>query len=130
MVKKRTKKTKKKDATKMTDDDGLQYHIKLKPGDMPNVVIMPGDPKRVSKIAKQWESRQKIAEYRQFVTYVGKYRNNEVAALSSGIGPPACEIAITELNNIGVNNIIRVGSCGSLREEIEIGELIISEAAV
>ncbi|MCE7736816.1 MAG: nucleoside phosphorylase [Candidatus Heimdallarchaeota archaeon] len=119
-----------KNATTMADDDGLQYHIKVKPGDLPNVVIMPGDPKRVTKIAQQWDNKKKIAEYRQFVTYSGSYKGNQVAALSSGIGPSACEIALTELNNVGVKNIIRVGSCGTLREDIDLGELIISEAAV
>lgn len=130
MAKKRTKKTITKNATTMTDKEGVQYHIKLKKGDVPDVVILPGDPKRVLKIAKQWDTNKKIAEYRQFVTYSGQYKGKPVAALSSGIGPSACEIAITELNNIGVNNIIRVGSCGTLREDIELGELIISEAAV
>ncbi|MFV2013903.1 MAG: nucleoside phosphorylase [Candidatus Heimdallarchaeota archaeon] len=130
MTKKKSKVTKKNNATIVADDDGLQYHIKVKPGDLPDVVIMPGDPKRVVKIARQWDNKKKIAEYRQFVTYSGYYKGKQIAALSSGIGPSACEIAITELNNVGVKNIIRVGSCGTLRKEIELGELIISEGAV
>ena len=121
---------KKTSATTVSTDDGLQYHIKIKPGDLPNVVIMPGDPKRVAKIASNWDTKKKFAEYRQFVTYKGQFKGEEMAAISSGIGPSACEIVTTELNNVGVKNIIRVGSCGTLREEIEIGELIISEAAV
>lgn len=130
MTKRKTKATKIKNATTMADDDGVQYHIKVKPGDLPDVVILPGDPKRVTKIAKQWDNQKKIAEYRQFVTYTGNYKGKQIAAISSGIGPSACEIAITELNNVGVKNVIRVGSCGTLREDIELGELIISEAAV
>lgn len=121
---------KKISATTVSTDEGLQYHIKAKPGDLPNVVIMPGDPKRVVKIANQWDTKKKFADYRQFVTYKGQYKDKEIAAISSGIGPSACEIVLAELNNVGVKNIIRVGSCGTLKKDIELGELIISEAAV
>jgi uridine phosphorylase len=119
-----------KNAEHVETNDGTQYHLKVKPGDLSDIVLLPGDPKRVAKITAQWDNSEKIAEYRQFVSYTGKYKGTEISAVSSGIGSSAVEIAITELKNVGVNNIIRVGSSGTLRADIEIGELIISEAAV
>lgn len=118
------------DAEKIIDDEGLQYHLKVKPGDLAQTVLLPGDPKRVVKIAEQWETAQQVADYRQFLSYSGTYKQVPISATSSGIGPAASEIALAELKNVGVENIIRVGSCGALQPEIELGDLIISEGAV
>ena len=118
------------DAERVETEEGLQYHIKVKPGDLPNMVLMPGDPKRVKKIAEQWDDPQKVADYRQYVSYKGNYKGAPIAALSSGIGPAAVEIAVAELKNVGMEHIIRVGSCGALHEDINLGDVIISEAAV
>ena len=119
-----------RDATKVQTEEGEQYHLKVKPGDLAPTVLLPGDPKRASKIASQWDSHQKIAEYRQFVSYTGKYLGAPISVTSSGIGPSACEIAQIELKNVGIENVIRVGSCGALQEDMELGDLVISEAAV
>ncbi|MHA2169581.1 MAG: nucleoside phosphorylase [Candidatus Kariarchaeaceae archaeon] len=119
-----------KSATSVETDEGLQYHLQVKPGDLSETVLMPGDPKRVKKIAKQWDESKKVADYRQYTSYTGLYKGINVSAISSGIGPPACEIAITELKNVGTKHIIRVGSCGVLQKEIELGDLVISEAGV
>ena len=48
------------DANKAQTEEGLQYHIQLKKGDLPNIVLMPGDPKRVEKIASNWDVSEKM----------------------------------------------------------------------
>lgn len=118
------------DAEKITTEQGEQYHIKVRPNELGKVVLLPGDPKRAEKIAHTWDEHQKLAEYRQFVSFVGTYQGTKIATLSSGIGPSAVEIAIGEMKNVGVEQIIRVGSCGALQEDIELGDLVISEGAV
>ncbi|MHA2502295.1 MAG: nucleoside phosphorylase [Candidatus Kariarchaeaceae archaeon] len=110
--------------------EGLQYHIQIKPGDLPPIVLMPGDPKRVEVIANAWDTSEKVADYRQYVSYRGEYKGAPVSALSSGIGPSAVEIAVAELKNVGMEHIIRVGSCGVLSPDIELGDIVISDAAV
>ncbi|MCY3411127.1 MAG: nucleoside phosphorylase [Candidatus Heimdallarchaeota archaeon] len=119
-----------RDATKVETDERIQYHLKVKPGDLSDIVLMPGDPKRVQHIVAQWESHKEVANYRQFVSETGIYKGAAISAVSSGIGPAACEIAMAELKNVDIKTIIRVGSCGALQPEIELGDLIISEAAV
>ncbi|MDH5401417.1 MAG: nucleoside phosphorylase [Candidatus Heimdallarchaeota archaeon] len=119
-----------KDADNVATLEGLQYHLKVKPGDLADIVLFPGDLRRVERIAKQWDSNEKVAEYRQYISYKGKFKNHDISAVSSGIGPSACEIALAELKNIGTKYIIRVGSCGALQPDINIGDLVISEAAV
>jgi uridine phosphorylase len=61
---------------------------------------------------------------------MGVYMGVKVSAISSGIGPGAMSIVVNEAADIGVKTFIRVGSCGSLREDIKCGDLIISSAAV
>ena len=109
---------------------GMQYHIRLKPGDIPDYVLMPGDPKRVEKIAKLWDSHEFMADYRQYVTYKGEYRGVKLACTSSGIGSPALAIALEELVRIGIKTVIRVGTCGSLQPDMKVGDLVITTGAV
>ncbi len=110
--------------------EGMQYHIRLKKKDIPPFVITPGDPKRVSKIASLWDKSKEMADYRQYVTYKGEYKGAKLACTSSGIGAPGLAIALEELVRIGVNNVIRVGTCGSIQPDIHVGDMIISTGSV
>jgi len=110
--------------------EGLQYHIRLKAGDIPPYVLCPGDPKRVRKIASLWDKNEFVADYRQYVTYKGVYKGAKLAAVSSGIGSPGLAIAFDELLRVGVRTFIRVGTCGSLQPEMHIGDLVITTGAV
>lgn len=110
--------------------EGLQYHIRLKTGDIPEFVLMPGDPKRVVKIASLWDKNQFVVDYRQYVTYKGEYKGAKLACTSSGIGSPALAIALEELVRIGTKTVIRVGTCGSLQPDMQVGDLVISTGAV
>lgn len=109
---------------------GLQYHIRLKKGDIPKAVLLPGDPKRVKKIAGTWSSSKKVADYRQYCTYKGKVGRAAIACTSTGIGCPGVAIAVEELVAVGVETFIRVGTCGGLQPEVKLGDLVISTGAV
>lgn len=110
--------------------EGLQYHIRLRAGDLPPYVLIPGDPARVEKIARLWDTAEAVANYRQYVTMKGTAGTAEMACTSSGIGSPALAIALEELVRIGAHTFIRVGTCGSLQPDIHLGDIIISTAAV
>lgn len=110
--------------------DQKQYHIEVGRGDVASVVVLPGDPKRVRKISAKWDSFEEKAEHRQYVTHTGLYKGTPISACSTGIGGPGTAIAIEELANVGVKDFIRVGSCATLKEEIDIGDLIITTGAV
>ncbi len=109
---------------------GVQYHIRLKKGDIPPYVLIPGDPKRVVKVASLWDSAKEVADYRQYVTYKGVYHGAELACTSSGMGSPGLATVVEELLRIGAHTFIRVGSCGSLQPEMHIGDLVITTGAV
>ena len=118
------------EADKPVFEEGKQYHIECKPGDLKGPVLLPGDPERARKIAETWDEFKEIAAHRQYYSYTGKIHGVPISVTSTGIGTPACEIAITELLNIGCETFIRVGSTGAIQPGIELGDLIINTAAV
>jgi uridine phosphorylase len=111
-------------------EDRKQYHLEVREGEVAPTVIMPGDPQRVEKISSKWDTRREAAVHRQFVTHTGTYKGAPVSACSTGIGGPGTAIAVEELANVGARNFIRVGSTATLKEDIQIGDLIISTGAV
>ncbi len=117
-------------ADTVEDEEGMQYHIRCKVGDVARYVLLPGDPERVDVISSLWDERREIAYHREFKTHTGRYKGVEISTTSTGIGSPSAVIALEELARIGADTFIRVGSTGAIREDIEIGDLIITSGAV
>ena len=111
-------------------DDGKQYHIALKPGDVGEYVILPGDPKRCEKIAKYFENPVLMADNREYVTYTGYLDGTKVSVTSTGIGGPSASIAMEELAKIGAKYFIRVGTCGGMQTDVVGGDLVIATGAI
>jgi len=110
--------------------EGVQYHIRCKPGDVAPYVLLPGDPDRVPRIAKYWDEAREVSRHRCYVTFTGLYKGAPISATSTGIGCPSTAIALEELLRIGANTFIRVGTTGSINANIKVGDLIISSGAV
>src|SRR2546429_5667255 len=88
----------------------LQYHIRCKPGDVGDVVLLPGDPGRVESIAKLLEAPRLIARNREYTTYTGQLDGQAVSVCSTGIGSPSTAIAGEELAAIGAPTFLRLGT--------------------
>jgi uridine phosphorylase len=99
-------------------------------GDVARYVLMPGDPNRVERIAKQFEKAEKKADYRGYVTYTGETKGIDITTTSSGIGCPSTAIAMEELMNIGANTFIRVGTTGALVPYLDSGDIVVATGAV
>lgn len=108
----------------------IQPHIMCGIGDVAKYVLLPGDPKRVERIASSFDGAHKVAEYRGFVTYSGKVDGIGISACSTGIGCPSAAIVVEELMKIGAETFVRVGTTGALQPDIEIGDIVIATAAV
>jgi len=106
------------------------YHIRLKMGDLPRYVFLPGDPARVKLMASTWNDAKFLAENREFITYAGNYKGTKLAATSTGIGSGAIAIAVEELLRVGADTFIRTGTTGSLIKNLKVGSIIISTGAV
>jgi uridine phosphorylase len=108
----------------------LQYHIRCKPGDVGEAVLLPGDPGRVESIARLLEHPRLIARNREFTTYTGELDGRPVSVTSTGIGSPSTAIAVEELAAIGATTFIRVGTTGSIQPPVRFGDLVVATAAV
>jgi len=117
-------------AEKPAVEEGRQYHIACKPGDLAKYLLIPGAPERAAKIAGLWDEAKEVADHREFRSFTGKYKGVGISVLSSGIGPASLAVAVNEAANVGVETFLRVGSTGALQGTIECGDLVISTAAV
>lgn len=106
-------------------------HISAKPGDFGKTVLMPGDPLRSKFIAENFlENPVLVNNVRGVQGYTGYYKGAKVSVMASGMGMPAIGIYAHELySGYGVENIIRVGSAGSIQEHIHLYDLVIGQGA-
>lgn len=111
----------------MTD---LQPHIKCKRGDVTDIVFLVGDPDRIDLVVKYWDKAEKVADNRGLPIWKGTYKGVPVSVASTGMGCPSAAIVVEELANVGVKNVIRIGTCGALKKEIKPGDLIIPSSAI
>jgi uridine phosphorylase len=108
-----------------------QYHIGLGPGELAEYILLPGDPDRTARIATLLDTIELERRHREFVSVTGTFRGVRVSAVSTGIGTDNVEIVVAEILAITERpTFIRVGSCGTLQPEVELGDLIISTGAV
>lgn len=111
----------------MTD---IQPHIQCRAEDAAKYAILPGDPQRVERVKRFLTDAREIAFNREYKSVVGYYKGVRIIVVSTGIGGASTGIAVEELRNIGVKSMIRIGSCGSLQENVRLGDLIIVNGAV
>ena len=112
-------------------DTQRQYHIDLAPGELAEYILLPGDPDRPDLVAPLFDRVELRRHHREFVTITGSYKGLRVSVVSTGIGTDNVEIAVAEILAITRHpTFIRIGSCGVLREDIALGDLVISSGAV
>lgn len=112
------------------EEEGLQYHLNIKPGDVGKYVILPGDPKRCKKIAEHFDNAEFIADSREYVTYTGYLDGEKVSVTSTGIGGPSSAIAMEELVKCGADTFIRVGTCGGMAMDVKGGDVVIATGSI
>lgn len=120
----------KKLAQEPTDGEGRPYHLRLRKEDVGRVALLPGDPGRVPLIARRLSDPRPIGSNREYTSYGGKAGGERVAVVSTGIGGPSAAIAVEELARLGVEVMIRVGTCGAIQPSIKVGSLVIADSAV
>ncbi len=110
----------------------VMYHIGLSKKDIKGAkyAILPGDPGRVPKIAACLDDAVKIGQNREYTSYLGKIEDEYVLVMSTGMGGPSTAIAVEELAQIGLENLIRVGTCGGMQLDVSAGDLVIAQAAI
>lgn len=97
-------------------------------GDLPERVLVCGDPARADKIGAMLDHGVCLARNREFNTWKGEYRGVPVAVTSHGVGAGGAAIAFESLCKAGVRVIVRVGTCGGMQPEVGTGDLVVSTA--
>lgn len=113
-------------------DSEKMYHINLSKADIEGAkyAILPGDPGRVPKIAAFFDNARQLSYNREYNSYIGELNGEKVLCVSTGIGGPSASICIEELNQLGVDTFIRVGTCGGMQMNVEAGDSIIVTGAI
>ena len=112
-------------------DNQRQYHIDLGPGELADYILLPGDPDRTARIAANFDEVEFERRNREFASATGTFKGRRMSVVSTGIGTDNVEIVVAEILAITERpTFIRVGSCGVLRDDIELGDLVITSGAV
>ena len=106
-------------------------HIDATPQDFAKTVLMPGDPLRAKFIAESFlENPRLVNSVRGINGYTGTYKGVPVSVMASGMGMPSMAIYSYELFNFfGVENIIRIGSAGSINNEVKVRDIVVGMGA-
>lgn len=126
------------------NSDGSAFHIHLTTEQLRDNIILVGDPGRVDMVASYFDKIDYNVSSREFHAIGGTYKGKPIMCISHGIGPDNIEIVITELDslaNIDYTtrkvknsyrrlNMIRIGTSGSLQEDIHVGDYVIAEKAM
>ena len=105
----------------------MPIHNEAKVGEIAKTVLMPGDPMRAKYIAENFlEDYKLVNQIRGIYAYTGKYKGKEVTVMASGMGMPSIGIYSYELYKFyGVENIIRIGSCGGYAEDLKLLDVVL-----
>jgi purine-nucleoside phosphorylase len=106
----------------------LSTHIGANKGAIAKTVLLPGDPLRAKFVAENFlENVSCYNEIRGMYGYTGTYKGRPVSVQGSGMGMPSISIYVNELiTEYGVENLIRIGTCGSLQADIHIKDVILA----
>ena len=106
-------------------------HINAEKGDFADTVLMPGDPLRAKYIADTYlENVRQVNDVRSMFGYTGTYKGREISVVGHGMGIPSVSIYAKELiTDYGVKSIIRVGSCGAVRDDVNVRDVVIGMGA-
>jgi DeoD family purine-nucleoside phosphorylase len=108
----------------------MPIHLRAEPGDYADGCLLPGDPLRAKYIADTFfEDAVQVNGERGMLGFTGTFRGKRVSVQSSGMGCPSAAIVIEELAVLGVKKILRVGTCGGLQPDLDIGDLIVALSA-
>lgn len=132
------------DSELILNSDGSVYHLNLLPEEIANTIILVGDPNRVKKVSKYFDSIEIQKSKREFVAHTGMIGSHRISVVGTGIGAGNIDITMSELDalvNIDLKNrvvkdthqslrFIRLGTSGSMQPHIAVDHLLISSYGI
>ena len=106
-------------------------HIDAPDGAFASSLLLPGDPARAAYIAERFlEAPRRVCGLRNMWGFTGRYCGREVSVMGSGMGIPSALIYATELiDHYGVRRLLRIGTCGGVAADLELGDLVLALGA-
>lgn len=106
-------------------------HISAKKGEIAERILLPGDPLRAKYIAETYlKNPVCYNEVRNMLGFTGLYKGKRISVQGTGMGIPSISIYVNELiKQYGAKRLIRIGTCGSIQEEIKLRDLILAMSA-
>ena len=128
------------------NEDGSIFHLHIRPEHLADKVILVGDQGRVNMVASFFDegSIECDIQSREFHTITGTYKGKRISCISTGIGTDNCDIVLNELDALAnidfatrtekdehrTLEIVRVGTCGGMQEDIPLGTFLVSEKSI
>lgn len=109
----------------------MPTHLRAENGDYAPNVLCPGDPRRARYIADTYfePGFRCVNEERGLLGFTGTFEGQPISVQTTGMGCPSAGIVFEELVMLGVQRLIRVGTCGALRDEMKMGDTVIGISA-
>jgi uridine phosphorylase len=119
-------------ASRPTGADGRTYHVGVRRGEVAPTIVLVGDPKRAERVAARFDRvRGEPVRNREYVTITGERGGLPITVCATGMGCDNTEMAVVELLAcVDRPDFLRIGSCGALRPETKVGDLIVSTGAL
>jgi len=109
----------------------MSIHIGAEPGAIAPTVLMPGDPLRAKYVAETYLTD--VTQYnsvRGMLGFTGRWNGTPISVQGSGMGMPSLAIYANELiRDYGAQRLIRIGSCGSMQETVQVRDLVVALSA-
>ena len=109
----------------------MSIHIGAKKGDIAETILLPGDPLRAKYIAETYfEDVTQYNTVRGMLGFTGTYKGERISVQGTGMGVPSISIYVEELiNEYDVKNLVRVGTCGGMKEDVHVRDIILAQAS-
>jgi purine-nucleoside phosphorylase len=109
----------------------VPIHVRAEPGEYAEACLVPGDPLRAKYVAEHFlEGVEQRNWERGMLGFTGTYKGRPVSVQATGMGCPSAAIVIEELVQLGVKRLLRIGTCGGLQPDLQLGDLIVAVSAV
>ncbi|GAB6136918.1 DeoD-type purine-nucleoside phosphorylase [Halanaerobaculum tunisiense] len=108
----------------------MPIHIEASEEEVADIVLLPGNPERAEYMANKFlDNVELYTDYRKMYGFTGQFNGVKVSIQTTGMGVPSTAIILEELQMLGAKTLIRVGTCGALREDLDQADLIIGQSA-
>lgn len=104
--------------------------IGVESGDLPEAMVVVGDPARARNAAEMLEEPRPLGANREYVSFAGEFHGRRVGVMSHGVGAPGAAACFEELARGGVEKIVRSGTAGGMQPDVTDGDLVVATAAV